>query len=353
MRMSLLLGLSLACYSWSLDELSITPKQIGRLGIEFSQPEPLDEQFSVPWPALAMVMPANEFRMTLPLEIMVEKLFVNEGQLVEKGQLLVQLDSRDLRLWANDLLSAYDEYMQCEEITNRVKKRLELGLSTASELSRQQKECAKAGNDLDSAKGSLKHAGWDKKKIEALINTRQINDSLELIAPVSGIVYRLPIMPGNHLESGAELVTLWPLEQVKLQVRLPLSKARQLSVGQNCALVDGRSAKTEVISRLVSKDNRVTVWLTCDNLTPGERVNVRLPMSVGSSWLLPTKAVVRHDHRDWIFKKTPNGVIPVEVLRGPAKKRMVQVSGDLNADNDIAVIGTAALKGLWLGLGGE
>lgn len=340
-------------FSSSIAEIEVSESQIQRLDIKVAQPEPLEGLFSAPWPGLAQVMPADEFRITLPLDVMVQQLLVKEGEYVEKGQVLLETESRELRIWANELLTAFDNLKQCESVLEKIQQRLNLGLATQNELSRQEKECAKASHILDSAKGSLTHAGWNESKIEDFLLKREIDDRLLIDAPVSGILYRLPVMAGNHIEAGAELVTIWPMDRIKLRLNVPPSKARHLKPGQVCLLADNREATIHSISNVVSLDNRVTVLLSCSDLTPGERVQVSLPASSDTTWLLPTKAVVRFDRKDWVFKRTENGFLPVEVFRGSAKKRMVQVSGEIQAPDMFAIQGTAALKGMWLGLGGE
>ena len=67
---------------------------------------------------------------------------------------------------------------------------------------------------------------------------------------------------------------------------------------------------------------------------------------------VPAQAVVRHAGQAYVFVRTTKGFVPIPVeLTGEGGGQVLVRSG-LKGGEEIAVRGTAALKGAWQGLGG-
>ena len=123
-------------------------------------------------------------------------------------------------------------------------------------------------------------------------------------------------------------------------------------------------ATVERISDQVDPFNRRSVLLdiTGNNVNAGAAYYVRFSQQSEqkygrSTWAVPTKAVVREAGNDWVFVQIADSdsaaieVHQVSVLGMIDGK--LQISADLSANARIAVTATAALKGIWLGMGGE
>ena len=54
-----------------------------------------------------------------------------------------------------------------------------------------------------------------------------------------------------------------------------------------------------------------------------------------------------------MFVRSNQGFLPTAVELGPQANGAWQVRSGLKAGDEVAISGTAALKGAWLGLGGE
>lgn len=347
--------------------LEISAKQQEALGLKFDLPKPLNQIFGAQWPA-RIATPAEYVQaFSLPVDVMVEELYVANGQIVEKGQKIARLDSRQLRLWANELLVADEKHKQCQRELDLLTQRLELGLSKQNEVVQKQSDCRIFFRRLDSAVASLHHAGWDTNRIQQLRSDGSLEEKLETSAAVKGVIAEMNITPGQHLEAGITLYELWPQSQLQVQANLPDSLAAELSLNTK-ALVSPRTegepffATVSRISDQVDAFNRRSVWLEiADNkVNSGAAFYVRFSQqSVQKdgrlTWSVPTKAVVREANNDWVFVQTAGSdsihVYPVNVL-GMIDGEL-QIAADLPVNSRIAVTAAAALKGIWLGMGGE
>ena len=349
--------------------LEVSAEQQASLGLQFSSLEPLKQSFGTQWPA-RVTAPAESIQaFSLPVDVMVEQLYVANGKAVEKGQKIARLDSRQLRLWANELLVADEKLSQCQRELDLLTQRLELGLSKQNEVVQKQSDCLILSRRLDSAVASLRHAGWEEYRIKQLREGGVLQEYLETTASVKGVVAKMNITPGQHLEAGVTLYELWPQSQLRVQANIPDSVASQISL-QSKALVSPRTegeqffATVERISDQVDPFNRRSVWLdiTGNNVNAGAAYYVRFSQQTEqkygrSTWAVPTKAVVREAGNDWVFVQIAGSdsaaieVHQVSVLGMIDGK--LQISADLSANARIAVTATAALKGIWLGMGGE
>lgn len=349
--------------------LEVSAEQQASLGLQFSSLEPLKQSFGTQWPA-RVTAPAESIQaFSLPVDVMVEQLYVANGKAVEKGQKIARLDSRQLRLWANELLVADEKLSQCKRELDLLTQRLELGLSKQNEVVQKQSDCLILSRRLDSAVASLRHAGWEEYRIKQLREGGVLQEYLETTASVKGVVAKMNITPGQHLEAGVTLYELWPQSQLRVQANIPDSVASQISL-QSKALVSPRTegeqffATVERISDQVDPFNRRSVLLdiTGNNVNAGAAYYVRFSQQSEqkygrSTWAVPAKAVVREAGNDWVFVQIAGSdsaaieVHQVSVLGMIDGK--LQISADLSANARIAVTATAALKGIWLGMGGE
>jgi membrane fusion protein, heavy metal efflux system len=68
---------------------------------------------------------------------------------------------------------------------------------------------------------------------------------------------------------------------------------------------------------------------------------------------VPNAAIAQNEGKSFVFVHNKNGfaVTPITVIGKQGEESII--SGELSADDDIAVQGAVALKANWLGLGSE
>ena len=180
----------------------------------------------------------------------VEKIFVNEGDLVRTGQVLVKLNTETLdaeMVEAKKNVSAVQEQVaiaksaiqrNSSEIglaqieAERSRKLLKQGAGSQREYDIRRKNLETTTASLGEGEARLQAAEEDVKVAQAKVITIQtrINDAT-LISPVNGrVLYRLS-EPGEVLAAGGKALTIVDLGDVYMEIFLPSNQAAALKLG--------------------------------------------------------------------------------------------------------------------------
>lgn len=199
----------------------------------------------------------------------VKEIMVDEGDIVQPGQVVVQMDTNTLNA---QLAQAKAEVVQAEEkiAVNKatiVEAKSKLNLAQ-TELARYQKLLAKKATtqqDVDRHQAALEvsEAGLDKenaslKTAEQQVEVAKANvvtyqtriDDATLKSPVRGrVLYRLTEV-GEVLQPGGKALTIVNLEDVYMEIFLPSEQAAKIKIGSDARLtVDhapGKAAAAKV-----------------------------------------------------------------------------------------------------------
>lgn len=186
----------------------------------------------------------------------VKELLVNEGDLVQAGQLLAQMDTAELQA---SLAQAKAELARAEaEIREQkaviVQRQSELALAkqelarnlplarqgavSRSVVDQRQSERDTAAAALDAAQARLVTQTHAVAAARAEVQRLQTQiDDYSLRAPVMGrILYRLA-RPGEVLAAGGKVLTLVDLSEVYMEIFLPSEQAAWLPIGAEARIV--------------------------------------------------------------------------------------------------------------------
>ena len=134
-----------------------------------------------------------------------DKILVDEGKAVKKGQLLFRLNDAEYQVGISkaraSLESATAEYKSAGVEMGRVKLLVDKNIISASELKLAKAKMEVAKGAIDQAKAALAHA--------------RLQVSLTHIrAPFNGIINRIPFKQGSLIEEGALLTTISDISQI-------------------------------------------------------------------------------------------------------------------------------------------
>ena len=272
--------------------------------------------------AEAAVFPLQQSAITPKISAPVKKFFVVRGQKVAQGQLLAELENRDLQAAATDNRGAYDQAQAQYEtsvgatLPEEIQK-AELDVQTSQqELDAQQKlyssrqDLYKQGalprKDLDAAAVSLAQAksayNIARKHLDSLNAIgkhealRSANGQLasakaklagseaqlsysEIRSPIAGVITDRPLYPGEMASNTAPLLTVMDISQVIAKAHIPQSDAALIKKGDKATLsVTGSDTKMNGTVTLVSpaldpNSTTVEIWVQAANpdqqLRPG------------------------------------------------------------------------------------
>ena len=260
------------------------------------------------------------FRVSGPIQ----KVLVNEGQYVTKGQLIAQMDARDYEV---QLSATQAEYEQIKADAERVIALYKENGTTASNYDR-------ARYGLQQITEKLAH------------HKNQLADT-HLYAPISGYIQSRIHESGETVSAGMPVVSMFNAGDVEIEVFVPASDyARQselLSATCSFEVTPGKEYPLEIVrvskeanaSQLYAARLRIKGDYDRQKITPGISTMVYVSYHVpneADGVTVPTTAIDRKDGQTSVFVLDTN--------TGIVKRRAVEV-GRIDLEGNIQV-----LKGL-------
>jgi Cu(I)/Ag(I) efflux system membrane fusion protein len=221
----------------------------------------------------------------------VQKLYLTSpGQVVEKGQDLLQVYSPDLATSEQELIKL---------IENR-----DHG----------------AAHDIDqliqSAKRRLRQWNLTGQQIDELEKSRISSEYLTLVSPFKGVVEDVPADQGARFSMGQKLISVADLSLVWVWAEFYQNEIPIIKVGQTVSITFGSDQSftgvVAVVSPFISQTQRTTkIRIDLPNpdlqLRPGMYVNADLSVDLGEGLTVPINAVVPTGSRNIVFLDKGNG----------------------------------------------
>jgi RND family efflux transporter MFP subunit len=274
-----------------------------------------------------------ESKVTNKVTGMINKILVEEGMSVTKGQVLAEIDSEnyllELERTSIDVDSASAEFNRSKPID---------------------------GKQLISAK--------DLEKLEFLVKTRknqqkvaaiQVRDS-KVRAPITGVIASRMVKEGNMTaNAGSEMFTIVALDTLQGVVYLPESEMNNVHVGQQAYLNFPANAKAVpatvgLISPIIDTESgtfKVTLKVNNDDhvLKPGMFAKVSLTLDVhDNAQIVPQRALLVTDTETSLFVIQDNKAKKIKVVTGFEQDGFVEILTPLNTDEPIVIVGQQGLK---------
>jgi HlyD family secretion protein len=275
----------------------------------------------------------------------VKRTYVQRGQHVRAGQLLVELENQDLAGAATESRASLTQAEANFETTTKATvpeelQKAELDAKAAQDnvnatqsvyenRQRLYQEGAIAQKDVNDAQVALSQARTQfetaRKHLEDLRSfgneqalkaataqrdaARGHNESAQaqlsysrLTSPIDGVVTDLPFYPGETPAAGAPVVTVMDVSRVIARTHVSQADASQLAVGDAANLIGPGGVPipgkvTQLSPALDASSSTVEVWVEADNkdskLRPGSSVRVEIvAKTVPNALVIPQQAVM-------------------------------------------------------------
>lgn len=296
--------------------------------------------------AYGVVEPAEDVAITLDFSAPVTALHFEEGQRVEQGQLLIELDSRkrDLRL-AQAATAVEEMQAGLEEARRELERRRDLASSGAVSreiLDRSEIDLRRATARYEDALAAYRLA--DRERTES-----------QILSPVSGIVDRKAVEPGETVMPGQLLGSVQVVDRVRVRVYVSERVVNDLRVGTGAEVrsagVPGRTFRAIIEAVGINADPQTgnfPVKLTQPNedglLRPGMTARVRLQgLTHADTLLIPDNALVDRRQRRVVYVVRDGKAVEVEPLLRASVGEEVPVLGGLEAGDRLVVTGMEQL----------
>jgi len=263
----------------------------------------------------------------------VEELYVEEGDHVDKDQTLAVVNFEELKLARDKAETALKE---AENTFQRIKNMFDRDLVSREEY--------------DNASFN-----YNQKKLD-YENARVRFEKSMIKAPFAGTITERFITRGQYLAMNQKAFSLVNQDVLKVNVYIPEERVTLIREGMHTDLISEATGRTfsgsvKRISHVVDPATgtvKVTIYVTPDDgIRPGMFVKVRiLTDTVPDALLVPKKAVVYQNDRRYVFLYKPDGKAhQVELKTGYQDEVHFQSLTDQLAEGDrIIVAGQNGLK---------
>lgn len=307
------------------------------------------QNFSVTRDIPATIAPLQQVVVRPQISGQIERLYFEEGQMLNAGQLMATLDSRSLRA---DLASAEAELAKVHsqlEVAQQEQQRYQSLLSTQAVS---QQEVAQLAGQTKQLQAQLRAA-------QASVQAQQVRLSLtRIIAPIDGRVGLRQVSVGAQIGSNDSngIATLTQTQPISVQFGLP----EQL-LGQQTLLglpVEVRSMGTDqvlaqtTISRQDSQIDRSTGSLSvrailpnpAEQLRSGQSVRVRIAeQSLPQVVTLPTRAIQQGLNQSFVYV-VQDGIAHMTPIIRLAQQGEVSAIEGVEANVAVVIEGQLRLK---------
>jgi RND family efflux transporter MFP subunit len=299
--------------------------------------------------ATGKALPVRESLLSAEVSGTIDKIFVNEGDRVKKGKVLLRFDQKGFYLEVQHakaaLAAAKTQVNQLELEVNRISKLVDQEAATVATLDQ-----LKAQYDGAVAQEQM-------AAVAVRMTQKQLGDSV-LRAPYNGMISEILHEEGEFCPSMPQtmLIKIVDTSSLEVQVYLPEEVSGDVEVGHTAEVeVESAGVTTtgEVIfvsNRLHSDSQTLEIKVKLDNeqgkIKGGAftRVNM-IRRAMDDALLVPLKSVQRGDDgKPYVFIAVGDKVQNTRVRLGEASGNNVLVLDGLSAGQQVAVSGVSDLE---------
>ncbi|MDP9052996.1 MAG: efflux RND transporter periplasmic adaptor subunit [Acidobacteriota bacterium] len=297
--------------------------------------------------ANAVLYPVNQANVTSKINAPIRRVLVNRGDHVKAGQILAELEDRDLTASAQESRSQLDQALSAYQTTtaatvpeDRTKAEADVqadqqALDAAKKLYDNRVDLVKQGalaqkladdarvamaqaqSVLDTARRHLQAVqqvtgAEQKKSAQAQVNAAKAHYEgaaaqvayASVRSPIAGIVADRPLFAGDTAAAGAPIVTVVDISQVIARANVPVKDAASVTVGRPATITGPEGVlpgKVTVVSPAVDPNTTtVEIWVQAENtgekMKPGGTVQVSIRAGlIKDTLLVPAAALLNSD----------------------------------------------------------
>jgi len=361
----------------------------------------LSSQISRVVRAPAVLYPQQQAAIVPKITAPIKKIYVEKGDKVKAGQILLELENSDLASAARESQAAYQAAEATYETTARAtvpedqqkaeldvqaaKTTMDAAQSVFENRQRLLQEGAIAQKDVNDARvaytqaqtqyevaqkrlndlrgfgreQALKGAAAQRDQAKARMDAAEAQVSYSRItSPINGVVTDRPLYPGETPQAGAPVITVMDLSQVIARAHISPSEAAELRVGDAANIIGSDNVpiagKITTISPALDPSNTtVEVWVQAANpgatLKPGSSVRVELiAKTVQNALVIPQPALITSGSgaTSVVVIDPENKPHRKSVTTGIRDSGMVQVTDGLESGQRVVTTGAFELAKL-------
>jgi HlyD family secretion protein len=346
------------------------------------------------------IEPAQNFEAHAPVNTVVRRLLVHEGDHVKKGQLLLELDDSDARSMAaraqasvkgaqadvqaiqlggsqEELLTLQTQLVKAKTDRDAAQRSLDAlrrlqqrGAASIGEVKEAENNLQRAQADLDllQQKQKDRYSKPEVEKVEAQKSQAQAayqaaEDVLhrsKVVAPFDGVVYLLPVKQGGYVQAGDLLLQEADLSHLLVRAYVDEPDIGRVAKGQKTEVTwdampgriwTGTVATLPATVKLRGTRNVGEATIALENedykLLPNVNVSVNIIVAQHDNVLtIPREALRQDDSAPYVYQIVNDKLHRHDVTVGASNLVKVEVSSGLNDKDLVALNSTSSMKSL-------
>jgi membrane fusion protein, multidrug efflux system len=259
---------------------------------------------------------------------LVRNILVKEGQMVEKGQVLMELDTRD-----------YTSRL------DRVEANYKLATIEHDRMAELYKKNSAAANEIDRLEAQLKDLEVQRREAKLALERTKIT------APISGRLNKIEAKVGDSMTTDKPVAQILQIGQVKVDVGIPESDVSAIMDLNGADIVIDALDKMKVRGRKLFLSRQpgdlarlYNLELVVDNpdgrILPGMFARVEVVKKVFKDALvIPLYAVISQENSSFVYVEKDNKAEKRPVELGILNGWMIQVKSGLKSGDKVIIVG--------------
>ncbi|MBN1516946.1 efflux RND transporter periplasmic adaptor subunit [Candidatus Sumerlaeota bacterium] len=293
-------------------------------------PMPLEDVLMLP----GSVEAYDDITLSTKLAGVIEECLKEEGESIQEGETLVRLDIADLQAELERASSQYDHDKRQYE------RKAEL-----------LKEKVVSQEAYDEAALNLRRSEAALKAAKVMVERGEIR------SPITGVLDRRPVDPGEYIMPGAVVARLVNIGKIKVVIEIPEKDVLYFQQGDEAGIQSGigdgsellATGRIEYLARSASERTRTfTAKIVVDNtegrLRPGMIVRARLVRRTNPKALAaPFFALVDREDGKSVFIERDGVALERHVSAGIIRRGLIEIASGLEEGDNLIVVGQREL----------
>lgn len=347
---SFLLFTLCVCYPVFAQNVEVDPSIEKKLGIKYLKTTHSSTVGSKTYPATVVDNPLLSFEVSVPVEGIIEQVFVKQGDKVKKGSILVKVYSPKIAELQSNIQMTKVKLKTAKDVLEREEMLYKEEVIPYSRFFSAKIEYERVKGELEALQKAIASFG----EVEG--------NSIIVRSKTDGFVAESMAIKGMPVNNGDSIMKIHSHKVLWVEAMVPFEDTKHIKVGDKAFVInpEGKMLEGKVIlinHELDQKTARNMVRIEVKNpgesIKPNMFVNVELPVLKRTGLFIPSQAVVYRDNKSYVFVKNLNKIHIREVKTGTKLGGEVQIVDGLKAGEEVVVDGVIFLKSHFFGGGGE
>ncbi len=325
---------------------------------------------------LGVIEPDKDVNISSKFSGFIKKVYVSENDFVKKGQLLVDIDARDIKLQIKNLKaiksSLYAQKISLEAQLRGALAKLDYfknkylrykALYKEKAISKDSFELVKSNYLAQKAQAeALKSSisSINKKIISSESQIKLQKDRMKyfkIYSKINGIVTKVFLHEGNLAVPGKPILNIQTTKNYKIIINIPLTKAESIKKGLKAKILFPNREINSFVNKIYPSSNKnslVSIELRINKLPPNiptnSFVNVELVLKEISGFIVPNNAILSLTNGKYVLFKKNNKFIKIPIRIIAQDDNFSVISGNLKEGMELATGTNSKLRLISLGI---